>query len=141
MSEKSENKDMNTENALSTNRRDPGFWREAWQQTRLVLYLLRDSEVPFYLKLLPLLTVIYVLAPFPFDLLPGGFDDATVLLVGAKVFIEMAPQHVVMKHLNTIRERDGYAPLSEDDIKIGHKEKQKDDLIIDGEIIEETHEE
>lgn len=139
MSEKSENKDMNADNALSTNRRDPGFWREAWQQTRLVLYLLRDSEVPFYLKVLPFLTFIYVLSPV--DLLFGGFDDITILLVGAKVFIEMAPQHIVLKHLNTIRERDGFVPLSEDEIKIGHKEKQKDDLIIDGEIIEENDEE
>ncbi len=140
MSENGEKKEMNTESALTTDRRDPSFWREAYQQARLVFYLLRDPEVPFYLKLLPFAAVFYLL--WPADLIPGlilpivgSLDDITALLVGAKVFIELAPQHVVIKHLNTIRQLDGYDPI-EDEIKMGDT-AVNDDLIIDGEIIEE----
>ncbi|MBE2202097.1 MAG: DUF1232 domain-containing protein [Anaerolinea sp.] len=95
-------------------RKDPGFWREVWQQIRLVWRLVRDPEVPIYLKILPLLTVIYLLIPL--DLLPdvliglGQLDDLTVLLVGSKLFVEFAPPHIVSRHMQDIRVQDGYAP-------------------------------
>ena len=97
--------------------RDPGFWREIWQQVRLVYYLLRDPEVPVYLKLLPLAAVLYVL--FPLDLAPdiwpvvGQLDDLTALLVGAKVFVEMAPPHVVARHLDAMQEDEVQDPLKD----------------------------
>lgn len=118
---------MSADSVLKINRNDPGFWRDAWQQARLVLRLLRDSEVPFYLKLMPFLTLIYLISPI--DLLPGGFDDATILLVGAKVFIELVPQHVVIKQLNRIRQADGYDPIDEGNIDTAVAK----DIIIDGE--------
>ncbi len=124
---------MNMESALTPRMKEPGFWREMWQQARLVYYLIRDPEVPFYLKLLPFTAVIYLL--FPFDLLPdlapviGQLDDITALLVGAKVFIELAPPHVVARHMQRIREDDGFiAPdlaASRDDVA--------DAIIIDAE--------
>lgn len=133
MTNKEEQTPMNTTTALSTDRRDPGFWREAWQQARLVFYLLLDREVPFYLKFLPFLAVFYVL--WPLDLLPSlPLDDVTVLLVGAKVFIELAPQHVVLKHLNRIREAEGFSPIEESEIDAGTA--VPNDHIIEGEIIE-----
>ena len=104
---------MNLE-TIAAKRHDPGFFREVWQQTRLVYALLRDPDVPFYLKLLPFTAVLYLL--FPFDLLPdlvpvvGQLDDLTVLLVGAKLFIEMAPPHVVARHMDQIRVADGFSP-------------------------------
>ncbi len=131
MSKKGEPKNMNMHSTIATNRQDPGFWREAWQQARLVFYLLRDREVPFYLKLLPFLTILYLISPFDF---PGGFDDATVLLVGGKVFIELVPQHVVIKHLNHIRQMDGYGPLEDVD---GETAVADDINIIEGEIIKD----
>ncbi|MBL1130967.1 MAG: hypothetical protein D8M54_21040 [Chloroflexi bacterium] len=131
-----EMKPMNTTiSALSTDRRDPGFWREAWQQARLVFRLLFDREVPFYLKFLPFLAVFYVI--WPIDLLPTvPLDDITVLLVGAKVFIELAPQHVVVKHLNQIRAADGYDPIEEPGMEKGTAVTGDDIKIIEGEIIE-----
>ena len=57
-----------------------------------------------------------------------------VLLVGAKVFIELAPQHVVIKHLNRIRETEGYSPIEEPEIKMGTA--VSNDNVIEGEIIE-----
>ena len=96
---------------IAGKRNDPGFFREVWQQARLVYYLLRDPEVPFYLKLVPFTAVIYLL--WPIDLLPdvllglGQLDDLTALLVSSKVFIEMAPPHVVARHMDEIRMNDG----------------------------------
>jgi uncharacterized membrane protein YkvA (DUF1232 family) len=96
-----------TENALDTRVKDPGFWKEIWEQIRLVWLLLRDNEVPVYLKLVPILAVIYVI--FPADFIPdlfvpfGQLDDITAILVGAKMFIEMAPQNVVNRHIRAMR--------------------------------------
>ncbi|MEJ2748754.1 MAG: DUF1232 domain-containing protein [Anaerolineae bacterium] len=123
---------MNLESALAPKTKDPGFWREMWQQARLVYYLLRDPEVPFYLKLLPFTAVLYVL--FPFDLLTdfapviGQLDDITALLVGSKIFIELAPPHVVARHMEAIRAQDGLTavpPTDTDDLS--------EAIIIDGE--------
>ena len=128
----SRDKNMKLESALTPKVKDPGFWREMWQQIRLVYYLLRDPEVPFYLKLLPFTAVVYLL--FPFDLLTdfapviGQLDDITILLVGTKIFIELAPPHVVARHMEAIRVQDGYgvvdAPVTDD---------LAESIIIDGE--------
>ena len=103
---------MVSERSLAVKAKQPGFWREIWQQARLVYRLVRDPEVPFYLKILPFLAVAYVL--FPFDLISdfipllGQVDDGMVLLIGSKLFIELAPQTAVARHLQAIREQDGY---------------------------------
>jgi uncharacterized membrane protein YkvA (DUF1232 family) len=89
---------------------DPAFWREIWNQARLVYHLLRDPDVPIYLKLLPLAAVAYVL--FPADLAPdlvpilGQMDDLMALLVGAKVFVEMAPPHVVERYTESLHPQE-----------------------------------
>ena len=112
MDEKEKEPMMNLE-AIAAKRKDPGFFREVWQQARLVYYLLRDPEVPFYLKLVPFAAVLYLLLPVDFvpDLAPvlGQLDDLTALLVSSKVFIEMAPPHVVARYMEQIRESDGFA--------------------------------
>jgi uncharacterized membrane protein YkvA (DUF1232 family) len=89
--------------------RDEGFWREMWHQMRLVWFLIRDPEVPFYLKVLPLAAFIYILIPTDFipDVFPvvGQLDDLTALIVGGKVFIELAPQRVVAEHIRSMQSR------------------------------------
>lgn len=137
---------MTGEKNLSIHKQDPNFLREVWQQMRLVFYLLRDPEVPFYLKFLPFLAVLYVLWPIDFitDLLPffGQLDDVTALLVGAKVFIELAPQPVMIKHLNLIRARDGYGPIGEEYAPSALDEDDVTNaIIIDGEVIQEKDQE
>ncbi len=92
---------MSKKSSLSS--ASPGFFRELWQQARLALRLMVDREVPFYLKLLPVAAVAYLLMPFDFlpDVVPGlgQLDDLTILVLGAKIFIEMAPQDVVQRYL------------------------------------------
>ena len=109
--------------------KDPGFWKEIGNQIRLVYYLLRDPDVPFYLKLLPAAALLYVLVPIDFapDIYPvlGQLDDLTALLVGAKVFIEMAPPHVVARHMKHFH---GVDPDADDDV-----DPLQDAIVIDAE--------
>lgn len=129
---------MGTDSALVRRGKDPGFWREMWQQTRLVFNLIRDPEVPVYLKLLPFAALVYVV--FPFDLLTdlapviGQLDDVTALLVTSKVFIELAPPQVVARHMRAIRKRDGYGwdKDSESTVSESTDEEIADAIIIDG---------
>lgn len=87
--------------------KSPGFIREMWEQIKLVYYLVRDPEVPWYLKALPFLGLVYVLFPIDFitDFVPvlGQIDDLMVVTIGAKVFIELAPAHVVARYMAQMR--------------------------------------
>ncbi len=87
--------------------KDIGFWGEVWQQIRLVFYLIKDRDVPLYLKAVPFLGVAYMLFPIDIiaDFVPvlGQLDDLTLLLIGAKVFIEMAPPQVVARYMDQMK--------------------------------------
>ena len=137
----SDNKDesVNRETALTTNTKDPGFWRELWQQLRLVYYLMLDPEVPIFLKVLPLVAVIYLLFPIDFvpDVVPvlGQLDDVTILIVGLKVFIEMTPPQVVARYMQRIRAADGYGYMPEENV-VGLDD---DPDIIEGVILDEEN--
>ncbi len=113
--------------------KDPGFWRDIWNQIRLVLSLLRDPEVPVYLKLLPLAAVVYVLFPIDFapDFYPvlGQLDDLTALLVGAKVFVELAPPAAVARHMAQITGKE-----------YGGKADKEDDALKEAIIVDAEHE-
>lgn len=120
--------------SLAATVRDEGLWWELWHQIRLVWFLLRDPEVPLYLKLLPVLAIIYTLVPA--DLVPdifpflGQLDDITALLVGGKVFIEMAPPHVVARYMQAMRlNRQEDAESEEQDVA--------EAIVIEGELVEE----
>lgn len=94
--------------ATIVSKRELGFWREIGLQVRLVWRLLRDPAVPFYLKLIPMAAVTYLFVPL--DLLPdallglGQIDDLGLLLVGARVFIDLAPADVVAEHRLALEE-------------------------------------
>lgn len=129
------NGDMNT--ALTDATKDQGFWREMWRQARLAWYLIRSPEVPLYLKLLPALAVIYVLLPTDFipDVFPviGQLDDLTALLVGAKVFIELAPQDVVARYIQAARQN---APAVSPENDFGDQNPAADEnlIVIEGDF-------
>ena len=128
MTEKSGETTQATE--LPEQMKDPGFWRDMWNQVRLVFSLLRDPEVPIYLKLLPAAAVVYVLFPIDFapDFYPvlGQLDDLTALLVGAKVFVELAPPAAVARHMAEITGKPAGAKAEEEDAL-------KDATILDAE--------
>jgi uncharacterized membrane protein YkvA (DUF1232 family) len=106
--ENNENEAMEMTPTLLPDRKDAGFWREFWRQMRLVWYLFRDQDVPVYLKTLPVAAVLYTLMPL--DLIPdwivglGQLDDLMILLLGGKVFIELAPPEIVARYLKAMRQ-------------------------------------
>lgn len=72
-------------------------------QLKLVLSLMRDSEVPAYLKLIPVAVAAYLISPV--DLLPeivagplGMTDDAFAVLMGLDLFIKLIPKHVISRY-------------------------------------------
>jgi len=134
-----EAKKVNEETALARNEKSYGFFSELWQQIRLVYKLLLDPEVPIYLKVLPLAAVIYLLLPFDFlpDVIPGlgQLDDLTILIVGAKMFIDMAPHQVVERHLQGMRAKGDNIAAGDEQAVDGYIEN--DPNIIEGIIIED----
>ena len=83
--------------------------KDVARQARLAWRLLWDQRVPLWTKFIPPLAMAYVL--FPIDLIPdvalglGQLDDVAVLLIGVKLFIELAPPDVVHEHLRALGAR------------------------------------
>lgn len=79
------------------------------RQARLAWRLFRDRRVPLWTKLIPPLALAYVVLPI--DILPdlalgfGQLDDVAILLIGAKLFIELSPPEVVREHLRALGAR------------------------------------
>ncbi len=74
------------------------------RQARLAWRLFWDQRVPMWTKLVPSAALVYVLSPvdfIPAAVVPGlgQLDDLAVLLIGVKLFIELAPPAVVREHL------------------------------------------
>lgn len=121
MTDKRKNENMDGTNASTIEQlqEDPGFWDGVWEQIRLIYHLIRDPEVPIFLKLVPLAGLIYLISPI--DLVPdfpvpvlGQLDDITILLVGAKVFIDLTPPHLVQKYMHIIRGEQHATPAMSD---------------------------
>jgi uncharacterized membrane protein YkvA (DUF1232 family) len=109
---KDKEQNVNEDTTLAQTDKQTSFFTEVWEQIRLVYKLLLDPEVPIYLKALPFAAIIYLILPVDFlpDVIPGlgQLDDLGVLLVGAKMFIDLAPHQIVEGHLRSMRaERDG----------------------------------
>ena len=89
------------------------------KNARLVWRLLRDSDVPSSLKLIPPATLLYLL--FPIDFIPdpilglGQLDDIGVILLGLKLFIELSPQEIVRHHLREMSSVSGSYRVVDDE--------------------------
>jgi uncharacterized membrane protein YkvA (DUF1232 family) len=82
-----------------------GVVKEAVTRLKLILRLIGDRRVNFFLKLLPIGALAYLI--WPFDLLPGipiidGLDDAAILGLGAYLFVELCPPEVVREHMKSL---------------------------------------
>ena len=126
---------MSNKSPLSNN--DLGFFAELWQQAKLVGQLMLDRNVPIYLKLLPVAAIAYIISPFDFipDVIPGlgQLDDLGILLVGAKIFIEMAPSDIVAQYLGRLKDPGAVSGAGD----VAGKEQEADD-IIEGIIIDDN---
>ncbi|MBI1279952.1 MAG: DUF1232 domain-containing protein [Anaerolineaceae bacterium] len=71
-------------------------------QIRLTWALLKDSRVPIWAKVIPILGIVYVLSPLDFipDVLPilGQLDDLAIVIGGMRLFASVVPQDIVEEH-------------------------------------------
>ncbi|HKJ28153.1 MAG TPA: hypothetical protein VJ965_10970, partial [Anaerolineales bacterium] len=91
-----EDKNKKRQAALSKLKNDPGMLTGLSRTVRLVLRLLGDSRVNFFLKLLPISTLVYLISPL--DAVIPVVDDALIMGLGTYVFIELCPQDIVEEH-------------------------------------------
>ncbi len=107
-----------------------GWIRDAARQVSLAWRLFWDQRVPLWSKVIPPAALAYVL--FPLDIIPdvmiglGQLDDIAVVLLGLKLFIELAPSDVVREHLRALG-----AQIQ--DWRVVNEEGSERPVVIDGE--------
>jgi len=88
-----------------------------WFSLRLTYRLFLDSRVPFYTKVVPLLTVFYVFSPL--DVIPdfliaiGQLDDFLIVSLGMQFFERLVPEEIVEEHRQRLlaeQDEDIFAP-------------------------------
>ena len=90
------------------------------KQLQLIMRLMRDKRVHPLIKLLPFLSLIYLVYP---DFVPGPFDDAVVITLFLQFFLSLVPDELVEE----VRL----------DQEIQDNQVSEEDTIIDGEFWEE----
>ena len=92
----------------------PSVTRTVYAALRLAARLLRDPQVPGWLKALPVLGVFYVVSPIDLvpDLFPviGQMDDLAIILMAVEALKRFAPRHVVAHHEAQIAQGLPYSP-------------------------------
>jgi hypothetical protein len=71
------------------------IFRQIGLQAKLVLHLMGDKRVNFWLKLVPIFAVIYAILP---DLAIGPFDDGAILWLSSYLITTLSPQDVVEQY-------------------------------------------
>ena len=89
------------------NAQNTGFFQDLVQRIKLIWRLMTDPRVNFFLKLLPIASLVYLI--FPFDLAPGiafpiigALDDAAIVWIGTSLFMNLCPEDVVEEHWNEL---------------------------------------
>ena len=85
-----------------------GFFQDLIIRIKLVLRLMSDPRVNFFLKLLPIAALVYLVSPVdlaPGAVLPiiGALDDAAVMWIGLSLFTVLCPDEVVQEHLAALQ--------------------------------------
>jgi len=65
------------------------------RQLQLIIRLLKDKRVHPLIKVLPFLSLIYLIYP---DFVPGPFDDAVVIGLFMQFFMSLVPDELVDEH-------------------------------------------
>jgi uncharacterized membrane protein YkvA (DUF1232 family) len=84
-----------------------GFFGGLIRQARLAWRLLRDGRVPSWVKVIPVIGLVYLVSPI--DLLPdwvlpglGQMDDIALILLALKMFVDLSPPGVVGEHMHDL---------------------------------------
>ena len=105
----------------SLNQAKEGFFRELYQNLRLIIRLMGDGRVNMFLKLLPIGVLLYWVVPA--DIFPvNPMDDALVIWLGCAVFIELCPKDVVEEHQRDLRGQGGAGRASEEAVDGTYKD-------------------
>jgi hypothetical protein len=91
---------------------DGGFFNTLSLHVRLVFRLLADGRVNPLLKLLPVLSVVYLFFP---DIIIGPFDDGAIIVGAFALFIELCPDEIVEEHKNALKKSMGSSTPDEGD--------------------------
>ena len=78
----------------------PGMLQGLIFQSRLILRLLRDRRVNFFIKLIPIATLAYLVLP---DFIPLRIDDFIVFTLGMDWFVKLSPKEVVQEHSDRLK--------------------------------------
>ncbi len=109
-----------------------GVIRDFVLRVKLLVRLIRDRRVSFWLKLIPLAGVVYLVSPIqliPDLLLPviGEVDDVAILYLTNALFVELAPKNVVREHVRALTADDDEKEQGEvveaDSVEIKNKPK------------------
>lgn len=86
------------------NSQNTGFFQDLVQRIKLIGTLMADKRVNFFLKILPVASLVYLISPI--DLAPGlalpiigALDDAAVLWLGTTLFVSLCPEEIVQEHM------------------------------------------
>ncbi len=123
----------------NSDRRSPGFWLNLFNSFRIAWRLLWDGRVPLAAKLVPILTVVYIISPI--DFVPdwflglGQLDDLAILLLGTQFFIAVSPKDIVERIRAEIEGRPpsgGWTVTGNQPHDSGKTHSSASDEIIDG---------
>lgn len=87
---------------------------------QLIFRLMKDERVHPLVKVLPFLSLIYLVYP---DLVPGPFDDAVVITLFLQFFLTLVPDEIIEEH--------------KFELELQKKNTNTGDNIIEGEFWEE----
>ncbi|MBI5842679.1 MAG: DUF1232 domain-containing protein [Chloroflexi bacterium] len=76
-----------------------GVMRDLVNRLKLIFRLIGDKRVNFFVKLIPLGTLIYMVSPIDAISIPvvGVLDDAAVIWLTSYLFVELCPPEVVQE--------------------------------------------
>jgi uncharacterized membrane protein YkvA (DUF1232 family) len=84
-----------------------GIVRDFILRVKLIIRLVRDRRISFWLKFIPVAGLIYLVSPL--DLIPdialpviGELDDAAVLWLTNYLFVELCPPEIVQEHVRAL---------------------------------------
>jgi hypothetical protein len=110
-----------------------GAFQGLANRIKLIMRLMGDSRVSPLLKLIPVVSLVYLVFP---DIAPGPIDDAAVIWISTYLFVEMCPPQVVKEHQDSI---EGTGSPNSSNMDMDPNASFRDEDIIDGEIVSEEY--
>jgi len=94
-------------------------------QIRLIVRLIADRRINFFLKALPIFSIIYLVSPLDFAI--PVIDDAFVLWLANTLFLDLCPTEIVEEHRASLERAE--------------EQKRKQEKIEESDIIDAKYKE